>query len=125
MIVIGDEIIEAPMAWRCRFFEYTSYRTLFKQLFSEGARWTTAPKPVMSEELYNKAFPLDDDPELWTKLAEEGEYVTTEFEPCFDAADFVRAGRDIFVQRSQVRAIAITICTNLKLSHAGDKYVWN
>lgn len=29
-------------------------------------------------------------------------YVTTEFEPVFDAVDFVRCGRDIFVQRSHV-----------------------
>ena len=36
------------------------------------------------------------------KLAAEGRFVTTEFEPCFDAADFMRAGRDIFAQRSQV-----------------------
>lgn len=36
------------------------------------------------------------------KLAAQGKFVTTEFEPCFDAADFIRAGRDIFVQRSQV-----------------------
>ena len=36
------------------------------------------------------------------RLAEEGRFVTTEFEPCFDAADFIRAGKDIFVQRSQV-----------------------
>ena len=36
------------------------------------------------------------------KLAAKGKFVTTEFEPCFDAADFIRAGRDIFVQRSQV-----------------------
>ena len=36
------------------------------------------------------------------QLAAEGKFVTTEFEPCFDAADFIRAGRDIFVQRSQV-----------------------
>ena len=36
------------------------------------------------------------------QLAAEGMFVTTEFEPCFDAADFIRAGRDIFVQRSQV-----------------------
>ena len=35
-------------------------------------------------------------------LAERGRFVTTEFEPCFDAADFIRAGKDIFVQRSQV-----------------------
>ena len=38
------------------------------------------------------------------KLAAEGRFVTTEFEPCFDAADFIRAGRDIFAQRSQVFA---------------------
>lgn len=35
-------------------------------------------------------------------LAAQGRFVTTEFEPCFDAADFIRAGKDIFVQRSQV-----------------------
>ena len=35
-------------------------------------------------------------------LAAQGKFVTTEFEPCFDAADFIRAGKDIFVQRSQV-----------------------
>lgn len=36
------------------------------------------------------------------KLAAKGMFVTTEFEPCFDAADFMRAGWDIFAQRSQV-----------------------
>jgi hypothetical protein len=33
----------------------------------------------------------------------EGKFVTTEFEPCFDSADFMRCGRDVFAQRSQVR----------------------
>ncbi len=36
------------------------------------------------------------------RLASQGRFVTTEHEPCFDAADFMRAGRDIFAQRSQV-----------------------
>lgn len=36
------------------------------------------------------------------KLAAQGKFVTTEHEPCFDAADFIRAGKDIFAQRSQV-----------------------
>ena len=36
------------------------------------------------------------------RLAGEGRFVTTEFEPCFDAADFMRVGRNIFAQRSQV-----------------------
>ena len=42
------------------------------------------------------------------ELAANGKFVTTEFEPCFDAADFIRAGKDIFVQRSQV-SIHITL----------------
>lgn len=37
-----------------------------------------------------------------TKLSIQGRFVTLEFEPLFDAADFMRAGKDIFVQRSQV-----------------------
>ena len=38
------------------------------------------------------------------RLAKQGRFVTTEFEPCFDAADFIRAGNDVFAQRSQVRS---------------------
>lgn len=53
LTVIGDEIIEAPMAWRSRFFEYRAYRSLCKEYFRAGARWTTAPKPQMSDELYD------------------------------------------------------------------------
>jgi glycine amidinotransferase len=37
-------------------------------------------------------------------LIAEGKFVTTEHDICFDAADFMRCGTDIFVQRSQVSA---------------------
>ena len=33
LMVIGNEIIEAPMAWRSRFFEYRAYRPLMKEYF--------------------------------------------------------------------------------------------
>ncbi|XP_064388409.1 glycine amidinotransferase, mitochondrial-like isoform X3 [Halichondria panicea] len=101
LLIIGDEIIEAPMAWRSRFFEYRAYRPLIKEYFQKGAKWTTAPKPQMSDELYNHNYPMMT-VEDRHELAKEGKFVTTEFEPCFDAADFIRAGKDIFVQRSQV-----------------------
>ncbi|XP_002733398.1 glycine amidinotransferase, mitochondrial-like [Saccoglossus kowalevskii] len=101
LLVIGDEIIEAPMAWRSRFFEYRAYRSLIKEYFKQGARWTTAPKPQMSDELYDKNYPDENDPNCH-KITDQAKFVTTEFEPCFDAADFMRAGRDIFAQRSQV-----------------------
>ncbi len=93
LLVIGDEIIEAPMAQRARFFEYRAYRDLIKKYFNAGCRWTAAPKPFMSDKLYvhdfsikNKIFDADTNPAL------------TDFEPCFDAASFVRFGRDIFYQ---------------------------
>ena len=103
LIVIGDELIEAPMAWRSRFFEYRAYRPLIKEYFSQGAKWTAAPKPLMSDELYDKGYPIQGVADR-NRLTAEGRFVTTEFEPCFDAADFMRAGTDIFVQRSQVQA---------------------
>jgi glycine amidinotransferase len=94
LIVIGNEVIEAPMAWRSRFFEYRPYRKLIKEYFHKGAKWTAAPKPLMSDELYV--------PEDKFVLNKYDTFVTTEFEPVFDAAEFTRIGKDIFVQRSQV-----------------------
>uniref|UniRef100_UPI00358EE5D5 glycine amidinotransferase, mitochondrial n=1 Tax=Myxine glutinosa TaxID=7769 RepID=UPI00358EE5D5 len=101
LLVVGDEIIEAPMAWRSRFFEYRAFRPLLLEYFRRGARWTTAPKPLMQDELYNKDYPVFSVKDR-NALVEKGHFVTTEHEPCFDAADFIRAGRDIFAQRSQV-----------------------
>ncbi|XP_072046636.1 glycine amidinotransferase, mitochondrial-like [Amphiura filiformis] len=118
LLVIGDEIIESPMAWRSRFFEYRAYRSLLKEYFNGGAKWTAAPKPQMSNELYDEEY-VKYSVEERQKLATQGRFVTTEFEPCFDAADFMRAGKDIFVQRSQVT-------NNMGIEwmrrHLGDKY---
>ena len=121
MITIGNEIIEAPMAWRCRFFEYRSYRSLFKRYFSEGAKWTTAPKPLMGDDLYNSLYRDANVDRI--KLTRAGKYATTEFEPCFDAADFLRAGKDIFAQRSHVRmpptsSYNIAMCSSFPLSES-------
>ena len=53
LLVIGDEIIEAPMAQRGRYFEFRAYRTLIQSYFRGGARWTAAPKPLMTDALYD------------------------------------------------------------------------
>jgi len=100
-LIVGDEIIEAPMAWRSRFFEYRAYRPLAKEYFRQGAMFTTAPKPTMSDLLYDHDYPITTIEDRH-ELARENRFVTTEYEPCFDAADFIRFGFDIFAQRSQV-----------------------
>lgn len=56
LLVVGNEIIEAPMAWRARFFEYRAYRPIIKEYFNRGAKWTTAPKPTMADELYDQVL---------------------------------------------------------------------
>ncbi|HEY0602655.1 MAG TPA: hypothetical protein VGD58_07075 [Herpetosiphonaceae bacterium] len=112
MIVIGEEIIEAPMSWRSRYFEINAYRSLIKEYFRQGAKWTAAPKPQLRDELYNYDFQGSED-------GEPIEYAITEFEPTFDAADLTRCGRDIFVQQSQVtNKFGIAWLR----SHLGDEY---
>ncbi|MEI5034327.1 amidinotransferase [Streptomyces sp. S1A(2023)] len=95
MLVIGEEIIETPMAWPCRYFETDSYRALLKDYFRRGARWTAAPRPQLTDALYDPDYRPPGP-------GEPMRYLLTEFEPVFDAADFVRAGRDLFVTRSNV-----------------------
>ena len=93
ILVIGDQIIETPMAWRSRYFETHAYRTLLKEYWSQGARWISAPKPQLLDCLYANHFrpPAKGEPVR---------YIINEFEPLFDAADFVRCGTDLFVTRS-------------------------
>ena len=61
LLVIGDEIIEAPMAQCARWFEFRAYRTLITEYFRGGARWTVAPKPQLRDDLYTEAasYPFD------------------------------------------------------------------
>ena len=90
LLVIGNDIIEAPMGWRSRYFETFAYRSLVKEYFSKGAGWVSAPKGQLNDEVYKKDF----------KIPEDGEpmrFVLNDFEPVFDAADFIKCGRDIFV----------------------------
>ncbi len=94
-LVVGNEIIEAPMADRGRYFEAWAYRSLLKEYFQSGAKWTAAPKPQLLDAQYDWNY-QEATPD------EEMRYIITEFEPTFDAADFVRCGRDLFVQRSHV-----------------------
>jgi len=94
-LVAGDEIIETPMAWRSRYYETFAYRKLFTEYFEQGARWTIAPRPQLRDSLFDYKFRMP-------KHGEPIRYVINETEAVFDAADFVRAGRHLFYQRSNV-----------------------
>jgi glycine amidinotransferase len=107
LLTVGNEILEATMSYRSRWFEYLVYRPLLERYFKEDPdfRWEAAPKPRLSERTYKKDYwtvfnRLSEEEKLARTMARD--WVLTEAEPCFDAADIARCGRDLIVQQSTV-----------------------
>ncbi len=88
LFVFGNDIIEAPMGWRSRYFECFAYRKLVKDYFSQGAGWISAPKGKLADNMYEEDFQVPKDGEI--------SYVLKNEEPVFDAADMIKCGKDIF-----------------------------
>ena len=80
MLVIGDQIIETPNVIRSRAQESFSYRTMMVDYLKSGARWYSAPKPMLLDSLFEV------DPDKPTPRNDE---------PAFDAANVLRLGRDL------------------------------
>jgi len=80
MLVIGDQIIETPNVIRSRSQETFSYRQMLLEYMKSGAKWYSAPKPMLLDSLFDvdmkKPTPRND-------------------EPAFDAANVLRLGRDL------------------------------
>ncbi|WP_225993267.1 hypothetical protein [Actinomadura rudentiformis] len=85
LLVVGASIIEAPMAWRSRQGETAAYRSILAEYADGGAVWVSAPRA-----------------EPWELEPGTGPWAINEAAPAFDAADFVRVGRDIVGQLSHV-----------------------
>lgn len=107
LVTLGNEILEATMSYRSRWFEYLAYRPLLESYFhaDENMRWEAAPKPRLTERSYRSEF--------WDQFealsfeekvarVRRNELILTDTEPLFDAADIGRFGRDLFVQLSLV-----------------------
>jgi N-dimethylarginine dimethylaminohydrolase len=80
LLVIGDHIIETPNVIRSRAQETFSYRPLLMDYMKSGAKWYSAPRPMLLDSLFdvdlNKPTPRND-------------------EPAFDAANVLRFGQDL------------------------------
>ncbi|MGD2269696.1 MAG: serine/threonine protein kinase [Desulfobacterales bacterium] len=101
LLTVGKEIIEATMSYRCRWFEYLAYRPLLQSYFAEDPemKWEAAPKPRLTDADYKPDYLSDKiTEEQRLKWTAEKNFVTTEEEPLFDAADVCRMGKDLFVQ---------------------------
>ena len=80
ILVIGDHIIETPNVIRSRAQESFSSRAMMVDYLKSGAKWYSAPKPMLLDSLFDvdldKPTPRND-------------------EPAFDAANVLRLGRDL------------------------------
>ncbi len=80
MLVIGDHIIETPNVIRSRSQETFSYRKMMVDYLKSGAKWYSAPRPMLLDSLFDvdldKPTPRND-------------------EPAFDAANVLRLGHDL------------------------------
>lgn len=85
-LILGTTIVEVASPVRARYFEVFGLREVFQAYMMNGARWISAPRPQLRDEL----FPTDefDRPFLG------------EAEPVFEAANVLRVGRDVFYQVS-------------------------
>lgn len=105
MLTVGTGIIEVPMSWACRRSETIAYRALLKEYQEAGAGWYSAPRVLDHLGLLNQ------DP--------AAKWAINDSQPAFDAADFLRFGRDIVGQLSHVTNRAgIDWLTR----HLGDDY---
>jgi len=107
LLTIGNEILEATMSLRSRWFEYLCYRPLLEQYYKEdpNMRWEAAPKPRLTDRTYKKDYwkefnAMSKEEQLERTKAKD--WVLIEVEPLFDAADVGRFGKDLFVQQSTV-----------------------
>ena len=80
MLVIGDHIIETPNVIRSRAQEAFSYRAMLIDYLKSGAKWYSAPKPMLLDSLFEV------DPARPTPRNDE---------PAFDAANVLRLGQDL------------------------------
>ncbi len=100
LLTVGKEILSAPMSFRCRFWEYLAYHSLMQKYFDEDTefRWEQAPRPRLADEAYKAGYFEEITIEERLERTANLDFVTTEQEPLFDAADVLRIGKDLFCQ---------------------------
>ncbi len=101
LLTIGNEIMAAAQSFRSRYFEYLAYWPLMEKYFEEDPDfiWTQAPRPRLTDKSYKHNY-YDESISIEERLVRTAnkDFVTTEVEPMWDAADWMRMGKDIFVQ---------------------------
>jgi len=86
ILVVGETVIEAPMALRSRYTDAFPYRHIFQQAMLDAARWIAAPKPQLPDDGYDEH-------------ADQDHKSLRNLEPVFDAANVLPPITAYYVMR--------------------------
>lgn len=104
-MTVGNTLIESPFAWRCRRDEaQLGYSDILDQLSSSGsARIYRAPVIVGEDTVYDGvANKINGDHDNGVNGSNNGGWAINNSRPAFDTADFMRVGKTIIGQISNV-----------------------
>lgn len=84
-LVIGENVIEAPMSYRSRQMEADVLSEVRQKAIEHGSNWVAAPRPVLP---------------IGTHYLSNEKVLLSENEPIFDAANCLRLNKDILYLKS-------------------------
>ncbi|MGV4891996.1 glycine amidinotransferase [Streptomyces viridosporus] len=104
-LILGNEIIETAPAIRSRYLETRLLTPVFRRYFDTGARWSTMPRPTLTDTSFDLSYTRDDA----TTLGGPTEPVTDPqpspydvgLEMMLDGAQVLRLGQDLIVNIAQ------------------------
>lgn len=101
VIIFGDEILETAPQMRARYFENDLLKPLFYGYFTAGSRWTTMPRPIMTDRSFDTShISGQNTPAIQGVANPQPSEFDTGFEMMIDGAQCVRFGRDVIVNVS-------------------------
>lgn len=100
-LILGDEIIETPPAIRSRYLETRLLSTVFQRYYDAGARWTTMPRPLLTDSSFDLSYARSAGTTLGgpTEPIEDPEPSPYDvgFEMMLDGAQCLRLGEDLVI----------------------------
>jgi glycine amidinotransferase len=102
-IIFGKELVETSPQIRARYFENDLLKPIFYHYFKLGARWSSMPRPIMTDQSFDLSYVQEVNRDM---IATEAVYSQniSEFdvghEILFDGAQCIRFGEDVLVNVS-------------------------
>ena len=112
-LIVGNEIIETPPAIRSRYLETRLLAPVFMSYFNQGARWTTMPRPILTDSSFDLSYARATESTLGgpTEPIEDPQPSPFDVghEMILDGAQCLRLGEDLVINvANENHALAVT-----------------